>query len=575
MLDALAAAAWKRPWAFLGAALVLLGALVALAAGARGELGHPVGGAPAGGEVVVVTTAEGTVSGNVYDVALEAVTAGLEAGPGIGRVSVLEPAGEDGTAELEVDVRAASAAEQRQIVEGLAAQIDPGPLRVAVEGRIAELLAAEEAALEGLWRLELLVVPLALLLLVAALGLRLTAGPVLVAGIAVAGGVACLTVTGGLTDLSVLGVVAAGGVGLALGTELPALLVARWEDEVRLGTPEQALRSTLADGVGSICFTAACAALGAGAIIVAFARDALDSGLSMALGGAFAALFATIGCLLTMPALLALDARRGEEPRRERRLATAAGAIPRVLARGRARTLAAVAVAVLACAALAYPALDAPTQPLAETPARSFTAQLAIVAAAAAAVLVVAFAVRSRSWRSAPVAVLALLPAAAALGLVTLVFNDGASAFGLALDEPRTPTTGGVALALVVLAAVASARTAAMLDAVLFERDLDPGPPGVAERAAQLTIPGALVSTVVVGAAFAVMTGGELHAAHELGVMVAAGLLIDLLVVRPPALAALARWGAPTDRPRSGRWRLRWPRWPTRRRHQEPTASPT
>lgn len=559
MLDALASAAWKRPWAFLGAAVALLAILAIAAIGVRDRLGHPSGSAGEA-DVVAVTTAPERVSGQVYDVALEAITAGLQARPGVEAVTVTEPVGPDGVATVLIDVSAASAAEQRRIADRLAGEIDPGPLDVRVEGRIAELLEAEETALEDLWRLELLVVPLAVLALAAGLGTRLMAGPLLCAAIAVAGALAGLGLAGGLADLSLLATVAAAGVGLALGIELPALLAARWRDEIRLDEPEAALRNTLADTTDALGFAALCAALAGAGIAAAFVRDAFEPGLAVAVAVALAAAFALVACLLVMPPLLALDGRRARdddaEPRRESRLASAAGALPRVLARGNLRTALGLALATAACLALGYPALDAATEPLAEVPANPLSDELPVVAGCAALALLVAFVVRARTLRTAPLALVALLPAASAMGLATLVFNDGTSAFGLALDQPRAPATGAVALGVVIVGAIASARAATALDAVRFERALDPGATGVAERAGGFTIPGALLSTLICGAAFGVLTGDGLHAAQELGVMVAAGLLLDLLL-RAPVLAALARWGFAADRLGWRPWRKR------------------
>jgi len=128
---------------------------------------------------------------------------------------VVEPAGADGVARLDVDVTAADAAEQRRIADSVAGEVDPGQLEVRVGGRIATLLAAEDTALDGLWRLELLVVPLAALALAAGVGVRLMAGPLLCAAIAVTAALAGLGLAGLIMDLSLLGTVSALGVGLA------------------------------------------------------------------------------------------------------------------------------------------------------------------------------------------------------------------------------------------------------------------------------------------------------------------------------------------------------------------------
>jgi hypothetical protein len=565
VLDAVASGAWKRPWAWLGAALVLLAVLALLAVGVRDRLGHPDGSSVAEPGVTVLVSSPAKVSGAAYDVALEAITARLEARPDVTSVTAVEKADPKST-RLELDTGSAGAAEERSLAQGLQAEIDPGPLRVVVEGRVSELLAAEDTALDGLWRLELLIVPLVVLLLVAVLGFRIAAGPILCAAIGVAGGLAGLSLAGSVADLSLLGVAATAAVGLALGIEFPALLAARWEDEVRLDRPEQALANALADGFGPLCLAAACATLGGGSIAVAYFAGAFEPGLAIAIGTAFAAAFATLGCLLTLPPLLALDGRRqGEaaEGRGERRLADTAATLPRVLARGRVRCAASVLLAVLTCAALAATATGMDSRPLVETPLEPFGKSLAPAAGVLAAVLVLAYVARARTLRAAPLALLPILPAGAGLGITALVFGDASL------------VTGAVAAGLAVIAAVAAARTANGLAAVASERELDPGAPGVAERAAELTMPAAILCTLVGAAAFGVLTSAELAAAHQLGVLLASGLLADLLL-RPPAIAALARWGAPSEPAPSGasRRRLGWPAWRRSQKNPLTTDSP-
>jgi hypothetical protein len=65
----------------------------------------------------------------------------------------------------------------------------------------------------------------------------------------------------------------------------------------------------------------------------------------------------------------------------------------------------------------------------------------------------------------------------------------------------------------------------------------------VAGLAAGLVLPAALVGTLVAGAASGVLAGADLYAAREFGLAVAAGLVLDLVLVRVPLLAAIGRWG--------------------------------
>jgi hypothetical protein len=569
VLDSLAALAWRRPLALLGAAIALLAILVLTAAGVRDKLGHPDGAVAGEERVAVKVSGDGEVKGDVYRAALEVITAGIEARPDVVGVTSPKARDDEDTTVLLLDLGTATAAEERRLADGLAREVDPGPLEVSVQGRVATLLEAEDSALRDLWRLELLVVPLALLMLAAVLGVRSAAGPILCAGIAVCGALAGLGAAGSLLDLSLLGTIAAAGVGLVLGLELPALLSARWQDEVRLDRPETALRNVLADGGGLVGFAGISAVLaGAGTAVAAWAAGVFEPGLSAAIGIALAAGLAVAACLLVMPALFALDGRRDEEgpaARRDPRLSGLAAALPRMLARGGARTALGLAAVAVACLGLGYPALEMNSAPLAEDPARDFESSLPLIAAAGVVALLISLAARSRSARSAPLCVLPVLPVVAGLGVVMLAF-DGSS-----------PATGAIGVGISVIAAVSAARTAAALEAVRAERELDPGPPGVAERSAELTVPAALVGSVVSGAAFGVLAASELRAAQELGVLVAAGLVADL-ALRPAALAALARFGAPTQTGVTARGRslrLGWPRWRRAANPRPETDSPS
>lgn len=568
MLDALASGAWKRPRAYLGAAAVLLALLALTASGLRDNLGHPDDSALAEPDLVVAVGNPDSVSGGVYDVALEAITAGIEARSDVEAVRSSKAPEGGTTTRLELDLGSANAAEARRIANSLESEVDPGPLEVSVSGRMARLLDAEEQAVDELWRVELLLVPLAGLLLAATLGPRAAAGPVLCAGIAVAGGLTGLGLAGGFTDLSLLGAVAVAGVGLGLGVELPSLLAARWQDEIRLDDPPTALRHTLGEGFGALCFAALCAGVGGGTIAAAYALGAFEPGLATAIGIALASGFALFGCLLVMPALLALDGLRAGgdgEPRGDRRMSTIAAWPSRVLARGPVRSALALALAIAACLALVYPALGLDSAPLAEVPRDSLGRSLPLVAGVGAGLLAVAFALRAGTLRAAPLGLAPVLVAAGALGTVEWLLGDD------------THAAGAIGVGIAIVAAIAAARAASALDAVRSERELDPGPPGVAERAGELTVPAAALSTIVCGAAFAALERQDMAAAQELGVLVASGLVIDLLL-RAPMLAALSRWGSRTAEGRSGlpgRVRVGWPRWRRRAKTEAGTGSPS
>ena len=246
MLDALALVAWRRPWTLIGAGAALFATLTALALGAPDELG--IGDAGGGitaeqPDLVVVTRADFQARSRVYKVALDAVSSRLEADPEVAAVSAAR-VGNKRQAVLLVDLAPTDEAARQAAVQRIEGGIDPGPLRLLVTGRTKTLLDARDSVGGDLWRLELLALPFALLMLVAAFGVRLAAAPLLCAAIAIVGTLACLRFAGALADPSLLAIAPAAALGLVLGIELPALLMARFRDEA--GDPASSELATAA-----------------------------------------------------------------------------------------------------------------------------------------------------------------------------------------------------------------------------------------------------------------------------------------------------------------------------------------
>jgi RND superfamily putative drug exporter len=136
-----------------------------------------------------------------------------------------------------------------------------------------------------------------------------------------------------------------------------------------------------------------------------------------------------------------------------------------------------------------------------------------------------------------------LLPAAAACGLCVLVFQDGHLAGAINQSGQGALETGAVASLLAALVSVSAARSAAILQASRDAESLGLEPGWAGYSVASMVVPGAIVATVIAAAATGVLAGAVLSAAREFGLAVSVGLLIDLLVLRPPLIAALARWG--------------------------------
>jgi trehalose monomycolate/heme transporter len=166
------------------------------------------------------------------------------------------------------------------------------------------------------------------------------------------------------------------------------------------------------------------------------------------------------------------------------------------------------------------------------------------IAAGVAAVLL-AMALVAGGLRSAvPAAVLALaslLPAAAAVGLLVVTFQDARLTGPLDYAAQGGPALASTLAALAALAAVSGWRTAQLVGALAVERQLGFGSRAAVPLAASLTLPAAGAATVVAGAATVALAGSDLVAAKELGIATAAGLALDLVLARALLIPALAR----------------------------------
>jgi uncharacterized membrane protein YdfJ with MMPL/SSD domain len=89
---------------------------------------------------------------------------------------------------------------------------------------------------------------------------------------------------------------------------------------------------------------------------------------------------------------------------------------------------------------------------------------------------------------------------------------------------------------------VSAARTVTAINAVREERSLGLAPDRAAETASAFTVPAALAATLIVAAMTIVLVGTDLYPAREFGLAIAAGLILDLTLLRVPLVAALARW---------------------------------
>jgi hypothetical protein len=575
----LADLALRRPWALLGANLAVLVAALALAVGAPSHLGigslrlteppaTQAGKKAAGGaDIVIVTRGQVPADSRVYRVALGVMSSQITTDPGVEGVDQ-GPVGKDHrTRSLDVTLNSSSEADRQKALFRIEDAIDPGPLEVTFGGELAALDDARANLSDDFWRLELLIVPLALLVLVTALGPRLAVAPVICAATAIAGSLALLRLASlFFGDVSLVGAAPA-VLGLALGIELPSLLVAHHRSERARTSRDEAVRRAVAGGARP----AALAALAAGVVPLGLLATPLEQAPSIVFGCAAAAALAVGSALTCGPALIVLARPEGPagtaplagEPQAPRGVAAAVG----WLAARRWRSALCAVLAVAAALALARPALDGETRPFtaadlpADSPAHVASERLAaaspapvgqddslfedlplaagVSAAALALVLLAAF----RSIRAVPLAIVALLPAAAAIGLCVLVFQQGHLASEIGQDRQGWIETGALACAAAALVAISAARCSTALSAARMKRPLVL-PARIAAASAQLTLPTTLAATLITGAATGVLAGTDLYAAREFGLAIAAGLVVDLVLIRPSVLVALSRWAA-------------------------------
>jgi uncharacterized membrane protein YdfJ with MMPL/SSD domain len=313
--------------------------------------------------IVIVTHGRDPVGSGVYEVALDAISSQVETNPDVAEVR-RGPVARDGrTTALRVYFTDDDAAAQQRAVAELREELDPGPLEIQVGGEAAVLRDARNGLWGEIGLLALLALPLFVLVLVIAFGVRLAAGPVLAAAIGGLGSAGLMGLAG--APLSALGIAPAAVIALVVGIEACYALSGRYRDEAAAhGAGETALRATIAAAGRSVAIASFAAAGVAGSAAVIPVPDAR----SAALGGALAALLSGGAALAAMPSLLALSTPSG---------VTAGGSedleegqrrfwyqLESALTAHRAIAAALVALPVAALIAAAAPALRAETVPI-------------------------------------------------------------------------------------------------------------------------------------------------------------------------------------------------------------------
>ena len=561
-MSSLADFALSRPWTLLAAAIGVGAVAIAAAAGAPGHLGAASSAASAGErELIVVLEATDEAGAGALSVARDAVTVQIDSDPGASDLRVLEPAsgGREAVLVAELD---GERAEREATVERLARDLDPGLLDLALGGATAARVEARDRVVDELGSLLLPAAVPVLLLAVLAVGARMVLAAVLSVAVAVAGAVCSLrlaTVAG--ADPSLLGTAPALPVGVVLGIELPALIVRIHREEAAISPHRDAVHRATQVAAPTLAAAAVLAVLPAVALLV----TPLGEAASLALGCAAAAVLAAVAALVVTPPTLVLFGAPGSpsgdrEGRGVAYLRAVGGRLPGALAATPLRSWVAAVLALGAGCVLAYPVLDGVSRPFAAIDLPPGSPALAasmlvdagspapgslfgdLPAAAAVAAGLVGLAVVTATWSPAGLlaAPFALLPAAAGLGVCVQLIQQG-EIVGAA--QRGVLDAAAVAAAAASLAAIGAARAAIVLDLARAQRRLGIDGAGAAELAGARSLPGAFAAGLAGACVGAALLGSDLDAPRELGVALAAGLVADLVLVRVPLLAVLARAG--------------------------------
>ena len=166
---------------------------------------------------------------------------------------------------------------------------------------------------------------------------------------------------------------------------------------------------------------------------------------------------------------------------------------------------------------------------------------LAVAAAIAAAVLAIfVLALVRRPFLAVGLGLVTLLPAAAALGILELVFGDGRATTALDYAPQGAVALDAVLAGVAGVASVSAARSAAYPVSLRGERAVAVRE-GAAEREARLTLGAAAAASAIAAASAAVLVGSDVIPAKEIGLALAAGLVLDLVALRVLLIPALGR----------------------------------
>jgi hypothetical protein len=447
-----------------------------------------------------------------YQVVLETMLSQLETDPGVAsaRRGGVSP---DGRAtSLEVDLRGDSS-ERDDTVDRLQASLDPGPLELTFAGQAGDLHEAREGAIRDL-RLLLLAFP-AVLLLAAFLSPPVFLRAVLAAAAAIGLAAAIVVLIAPLLDSPAMALTGIAPIGLLLPLELFLLL--------RAGAPRRA--------VSGASLVATVASVSLVALRVGYLT-------SIGIGAALASLSAAPAAIVASSSLA---------PGRSPAGRGGGGGVLRGLAaairwsRPAAAGIALMAVLVLLIVAVPATRLQADSLTARSAPPVS-SLELGVAAAVAfgGAALIIAALSRAPGLALA-LSLGALLPAAAAAGLLVVLFQDGRLERLLDYSSSGGVSLGALGAACAALIAIGLARGVALLVPLREWRCSGRGDPAL-DAISVAGAAAALTSAVSAALALALL-GSGLPFVKQFGTAMALGLAADLIAVRALLAPAVLRFG--------------------------------
>ena len=602
--------ALRRPAAVLTSAVLVAAALVAAFSAlphglpvsgfesrgseserAQDELSASLG-QEAGPGVLVLAKGDG-LPRRVHEVAVETLASQLGATRDVASVVRTDAPRRERSSLLEVTFASVDPETRQDAAERIAEQLDPGPLTVLTGGEELTLLEGRDEARDEAVRFALPALLVGSLLLLVAVGWRMTLVAALSATLGALGGLGTAELADELTDVSVLGVAPALVVALALAIEGTALHAIHCRWELAAGSsPGQATRRAVAAARRPLTL----ATLAAAAVLAAAAILPTGYGRAIAITGGASALLTGAAVLLLAPAALAAFGWTLAAPRRRhggrvgrapwldipigllaalalllplrdaRTAAFDAGGLPAASEPARAERAigrefgpgrAAPALVAEAGGARvkrvrlddpwgSRAAMDAvrglrteneapvggPTARALDAPARTLD-ELPLAGGAALAALVLLLAIGARSVRGVGLALLAPLAAGGAAGLTMLVFGEGRLA-----DALDYASQDGINLAALVSACAALVAIGAARGGLIAG-----GGAGPAAGPRLPAMPAALLASAALVPAGAALLAADTLPLKEFGFALAAGALLDFVLIRLLVAPRLgARW---------------------------------